>query len=105
MRFLETPVFTRLLRALLDDGEYRALQLALLLRPDQGAVVPGSGGLRKIRWAGSGRGKRGGVRVLYYWDARSESFYMLYVFAKNQRADLTPEQRRVLQRLVREEFK
>jgi hypothetical protein len=68
-------------------------------------MIPGSGGLRKIRWAGSGRGKRGGVRVIYYWDARSEAFYMLYVFAKNQRADLTPEQRRILQRLVREEFK
>ena len=104
MRFLETPIFTRLLRTLLDDSEYRALQLALLLRRDQGAVIAGSGGLRKIRWSTAGRGKRGGVRVIYYWDAHSETFYMLYVFAKNQRADLTAEQRRILQRLVREEF-
>jgi hypothetical protein len=105
VRFLETTTFTRLLRGLLNDDEYRALQLALVLRPGQGVVIPGTGGLRKIRWAGSGRGKRGGVRAIYFWDAGTESFYMLYVFAKNQRADLTPEQRRALQRLVREEFK
>jgi hypothetical protein len=104
VRSIETPIFTRLLRPLLPDGEYRALQLALVLRPDQGSVIPGTGGLRKIRWSASRRGKRGGARIISYWDPRSETFYMLYAFAKNQRADLTADQRRVLQRLVREEF-
>ena len=105
MRFVETPVFTRAVRALVSDDEYRALQLALMLRPEQGALIRGSGGLRKIRWGGSGRGKRGGTRVIYYWDDDQEAFYMLLVYAKSDQEDLTPSQIRVLGRLVREEFK
>ena len=67
MRFIETPVFTAALRRHLSDEAYRALQLALVLRPEQGPVISGSGGLRKLRWAVLGRGKRGGLRVIYYW--------------------------------------
>jgi len=62
VRFVETPVFTGLVCKRLDDDEYRALQITLLLRPEQGALIPGSGGLRKIRWGAEGRGKRGGFR-------------------------------------------
>jgi hypothetical protein len=105
MRFVETPVFTALVRRLLPDESYRALQLALLLRPEQGALIPGSGGLRKLRWSAEGRGKRGGLRVIYYWAAADAVCYMLYVYAKNEQGDLTPAQVRVLARLVREEFK
>ncbi len=76
MRFIETPVFTRVLVELLDDEEYRALQLALVYRPDLGPVIPRSGGLRKARWSLSGRGKRGGLRVVYFWDETSETFYL-----------------------------
>jgi mRNA-degrading endonuclease RelE of RelBE toxin-antitoxin system len=72
-RFVETTVFTRALRALVPDDDYRALQMALMLRPEQGALIRGSGGLRKIRWGGSGRGKRGGIRVIYYWDDDEEA--------------------------------
>lgn len=104
MRFLETHAFTALLRRHLGDEEYRRLQLALLRKPDLGPVIPGTWSLRKVRWNASGRGKRGGLRVLYAWDARTECFYMLYMFAKSERADLTPAQRRVLSRVVREEF-
>ena len=60
VEFIETPTFTRLIGKLMDDDEYAKMQLALVLRPDWGKVIPGSGGLRKLRWAGSGRGKRGG---------------------------------------------
>ncbi|MDP3768351.1 MAG: hypothetical protein Q8S13_10075, partial [Dehalococcoidia bacterium] len=63
MRFVETPVFTAAVTSLLSDEEYRQLQLALLIRPEQGALIRGSGGLRKLRWGARGRGKRGGVRV------------------------------------------
>jgi|SRR5687767_10243200 len=105
MRFVETPVFTASLRRHLSEEAYRALQLALALRPEQGAVIPGSGGLRKLRWAASGRGKRGGLRVIYYWAPADEAFYMLYAYAKNEQGDLTTAQIRVLGRLVREEFK
>ena len=105
MRFVETPVFTALVARHLSDDQYRALQLALLLRPEQGPVVPGGGGIRKLRWAAEGRGKRGGLRVIYYWAATEDVCYMLYAYAKNEQGDLTRAQLRVLARLVREEFK
>jgi mRNA-degrading endonuclease RelE of RelBE toxin-antitoxin system len=104
MRFVETPIFTRTVTALLDEEQYRALQLALALRPEQGDLIRGSGGLRKLRWGLAGRGKRGGARVIYYWDTPTETFYMLYAYTKQEQGDLTPQQVRVLSRLVREEF-
>ena len=105
MRFLETPVFTAEVLRLLDDEQYRALQLALLLRPEQGAVIKGSGGLRKVRWSSAGRGKRGGIRVIYYLDKPRETIYMLLAYPKSRQDDLTPAQLKILKQLVREEFK
>ena len=105
MRFVETPIFTAALQRHLDDDQYRRLQVALMLRPEQGPVIRGSGGLRKVRWAKSGGGKRGGLRVIYYWVPVEQVFYMLYVFSKTEQGDLTPSQARTLGRLVREEFK
>ena len=104
MRFVETHVFTRTVKALVPDEDYRALQMALLLRPEQGALIQGSGGLRKIRWGGSGRGKSGGLRIIYFWDEHKAVFYMLLAYAKNEQEDLTPTQLRVLSRVVREEL-
>jgi len=74
MRFVETPVFTAVVTALLSAEEYRELQLALLIRPEQGVLIRGSGGLRKLRWGVRGRGKRGGVRVIYYWHPARSCF-------------------------------
>lgn len=105
MRFVETHVFTTALRRHLDDERYRQLQLSLMLRPEQGPVIPGSGGLRKVRWAASGTGKRGGLRVIYYWATAERAFYMLFIYAKSDQGDLTPLQARQLGRLVREEFR
>jgi hypothetical protein len=104
MRFIETPVFTRAIVALLDDEGYRSLQLALLHRPESGALIPKSGSLRKLRWSLPGRGKRGGLRIIYFWDRSSETYYMLYAYPKNEQEDLTAQQLQVLSRLVREEF-
>jgi len=104
MRFVETPVFTSALRRHLDDETYRALQLALMLRPTQGTIIQGGGGLRKLRWAAQGRGKRGGVRLIYCWEPASQTFYLLYLYAKNEQGDLTAAQLKVLAKLVREEF-
>ncbi len=104
MRFIETPIFTRAIVELVDDEQYGSLQLALLQRPDLGRVIRGSGGIRKMRWSLPGRGKRGGIRVLYFWHQPTETFYMLYAFPKNVQEDLTPKQLRALARLVREEF-
>jgi mRNA-degrading endonuclease RelE of RelBE toxin-antitoxin system len=105
MKFIETPIFTKEIRSVLSDDEYHSLQTALMLRPEQGAVIRGTGGLRKIRWGQSGRGKRGGLRLIYYWDRASVTIYMLYVYPKSKQEDLTPHQCRILSRLVREEFK
>lgn len=105
MLFIETPIFTKEVRALLHDDEYRFLQSAILLRPEQGAVIPGSGGLRKLRWGISGKGKRGGIRVIYYWEREQETIFMLFVYPKYKHEDLTPAQLRVLSRLIWEEFK
>ena len=105
MRFIETPVFTASLRRHLDEESYRALQVALLLRPTQGPVIQGGVGLRKLRWAVPGRGKRGGVRLIYYWEPESQTFYMLYLYAKNEQEYLTSQQQKLLAKLVREEFR
>lgn len=105
MRLAETPVFTRTVTSTLSDDQYRSLQLALALRPEQGAVIRGTGGLRKLRWSISGRGKRGSARVIYYWDKPTDTFYMLFVYTKQEQGDLTPEQAKILGKLVREEFK
>lgn len=105
MRFVETPVVTAALRRHLDDEPYRRLQIAVMLRPEQGPVIRGSGGLRKVRWARAGGGKRGGLRVIDYWAPGEQAFYMLYAYTKSEQGDLTAAQTRQLSRVVREEFK
>jgi len=105
MRFVETPVFTKIIRDLMDDDDYRRLQLALLFRPGQGALIRGGGGLRKIRWGARDEGKRGGARVIYFWHKGEETIYMLLAYSKRDQEDLTPAQLKILSRLVREEFK
>src|SRR5437870_930109 len=104
MRFIETPVFTRAIVDFLDEEAYRSLQLALLQRPEHGTMIPRSGGLRKMRWSLKGRGKRSGLRIIYFWDEASETFYLLYAYPKSEQEDLTAVQLRMLSRFVREEF-
>ena len=105
MLVVETPVFTRRVLKLLTDDDYRLLQHELVARPDVGNIIRGSGGLRKVRWAATGRGKRGGVRVIYHWAVDREIILMLLIYGKNEQDDLTAEQLRVLKGLVEEEFK
>ena len=101
----ETSVFTKQVLKLLDAESYRLLQLRLAADPEAGDVIRGTGGLRKIRWQGSGRGKRGGVRVIYYWASNDDVVLMLLMYGKNERDDLSGEQRKVLTALVKQEFK
>jgi hypothetical protein len=82
--FIETSLFSRLVGRYLSDGEYAALQESLARRPESGALVPGSGGVRKARWGRSGQGKRGGVRVVYYARTREGIIWMLTIYAKNE---------------------
>ena len=102
MVFIETPLFTDEIQRLLTSDEYRALQLALLFRPDAGVVIPRSGGIRKLRWHLPRSGKRGGLRVIYYWDKPADVLYLLWVYKKSRQEDLTPNQLKILSRLVQE---
>ena len=104
MVIVETPIFTKRISQALDDEQYRRLQAALVTAPRSGAVIPSGGGLRKLRWAGSGRGKRGGTRVIYRWFAERDRLFMLFVFLKNERDDLSAQQLRRLRVVAESEF-
>jgi mRNA-degrading endonuclease RelE of RelBE toxin-antitoxin system len=104
MIFIETAIFTREINKLLPDGEYHGLQMSLLLRPDAGELIRGSGGLRKIRWSMPGAGKRGGLRIIYYWDM-PDKIYMLLPYKKSAQEDLTPAQLKTLTNLIKEWIK
>lgn len=86
--FIETPFFTKALSHYLEDGEYAKLQNYLNERPEAGAIVPGSGGVRKLRWGSEGRGKRGGLRVIYYLRSTRGELWMLTIYGKNVHEDI-----------------
>ena len=86
--FIEAPGFTRTLGHYLDDGEYAELQYYLNEHPASGVVVPGTGGVRKLRWRIDGRGKRGGLRVIYYLRLTQEEIWMLAIYGKNARENI-----------------
>jgi hypothetical protein len=104
MLFRESLIFTRQIKALVDDDRYRQLQALLMARPDAGDLIPGSGGLRKVRMPMAGRGKRSGARVIYYWMKDRSRIYMLLAYAKNAQADLSHEELVFLRDLMCEEF-
>jgi mRNA-degrading endonuclease RelE of RelBE toxin-antitoxin system len=89
LTFIETKLFTRLVQNYFTDDEYAALQNAIVANPEAGDVIRGSGGVRKLRWGLAGRGKRGGVRVIYYLQLQQGQVWMLTLYAKNE-ADSIP---------------
>ena len=104
MVIIETSVFTRQVQVLLTDEEYRKFQAALATRPNIGALIQHSGGLRKVRWAISGKGKRGGVRIIYYWATARQQLLMLFMYSKSERDDLSPAQLKILKMIVEENY-
>ncbi len=102
MVIVETPIFTRRVQKGMSDDEYRELQVALRQNPELGTSL--GGGLYKVRWGTEGRGKRGGVRVIYYWARPHERLLMLFLFLKNEQDNLTAVQERALRELVRAEY-
>ena len=102
MIFIETPVFTEEILQYLTDEEYREFQNILLMHPEAGKIISGSNGLRKIRWKLQGMGKRGGLRIIYYWDVSEDSIYLLLPYRKRTKDDLSSEEIRFLSKLIKE---
>jgi hypothetical protein len=103
--FLETPVFTRLLPDYLSDESYRELQRALMDNPELGDLIPGTGGLHKVRWQDirRGKGKRGGLRVIYYHLAADDQIWFFTLYDKDEAVDLTADEKKMLKKAVHAE--
>ena len=105
MAIMETSIFTRQIREMLSDEQYRFLQIELINRPESGKVIPRSGGLRKLRWSVEGSGKRGGIRIIYYWFVSQENILLLFAYPKNVQDDLTEDQLKKLRKIVEGEYR
>lgn len=103
--FVELPPFERLRHEYLDDEGFRELQLLLQQSPEAGDVIAGTGGLRKVRFADSrrGKGKRGGLRVIYYWWVGGRQFWLFTLYNKDEMSDLTAKEKKVLKELLEKE--
>lgn len=102
MEFIETPVFTALITELLPDDSYSVLQADIAKNPQLGDLIPKGGGIRKLRFALPGRGKRGGARLIYYWQVSQDKTYMLLAYTKAKKENLDPEQVTILKTLAKE---
>ena len=103
--FIELPAFERHRETYLDDDRFRDLQLILMSSPEAGDTIPGTGGLRKLRFGDKrrGKGKRGGLRVIYYWWSGGPEFWLFTLYDKDEMDDLTPKQREILKERVKTE--
>lgn len=100
MIFIETQIFTRRALELIDDESYARLQLALVRDPCKGAIMEGTGGIRKIRVAANGQGQRGGARVIYYHFVSESRIVFLLIYAENEQSDLTAQQKKALKSVI-----
>lgn len=100
MEFIETSLFSRLRESYFSDIEFHRFQLHLVEKPDAGDIIRGTGGARKIRWRSKGRGKRGGVRVIYYWITKDDQILLLTAYAKNEVTELSETAKKEIKRLI-----
>ena len=100
MVFVESTLFTKHLKNYLNDEEYTAFQSYLVENPEAGDFIQGSGGLRKIRWGLATKGKRGGIRVIYYWQVREDQIYLLTIYGKNEMANLSAANKKALKQMI-----
>jgi len=101
MEFIETPTFTRMVTALLSDDEYAKMQTDLVEDPESGDLINGGGGIHKLRYTLRGRGKSGGVRVIYYWLKSTSMIYLLVVYPKSKKDNLTDKETAILREFVK----
>jgi|SRR5579871_3027281 len=106
MVFIEAPAFTRHVAEYLDDEQYRKLQSRLAAHPEVGDLMPGTGGFRKLRWADARRskGRRGGLRLIYYYFSSDQQIWLMTLYDKNEATDLTPAEKRALRAAVESEL-
>lgn len=104
MIIIETSIFTKIIQDLMSDDLYKNLQMFLVSNPAAGDIIQSSGGLRKLRWGLQGKGKRSGIRVIYYWLVDDDQIYMLYAYRKNQQQNLSHEQLKILKQIIEEEL-
>jgi len=104
--FVELPAFERYRKEYLDDAAFRRLQADLMANPVAGDIITGTGGLRKLRFSDvrRGKGKRGGLRVIYYWWIEGRQFWLFTVYSKDELDDLTPNQCRNLKAMIKGEL-
>jgi hypothetical protein len=100
--FVETSWFSSIREQYLDDERFRLLQVALITSPGAGPVIRGTGGIRKLRWSTEGAGKRGGLRVLYYWIPNRDTIYFLNVYKKAEIEELTRAEIMTLRKIASE---
>ncbi|EAN7613805.1 type II toxin-antitoxin system RelE/ParE family toxin [Salmonella enterica] len=100
LEFVETSVFTRECKSLLTDDEYKEFQTHLLLDPEAGSIIVGTGGCRKVRWARQGTGKSSGIRAIYYYYNPAGRLYMLLVYPKSEKDSLTAAEKNQLKAVV-----
>lgn len=107
MEFLEAPAFTRHVHEYLADSEYADLQSQLAAAPLLGKVMPGTGGFRKLRWADArrGKGRRSGLRVIYYYFPSDSQIWMVTLFDKDEATDLTPREKQALKMAIEGELR
>jgi hypothetical protein len=100
MTVAETPLFLRQAASVWDEAEHEAFVAFIASHPAAGDVIPDTGGVRKVRWSRAGSGKRGGARVIYFYHDAGRPLYLLMVYAKAQREDLTPDEKRAVRALA-----
>jgi hypothetical protein len=106
MEFFEAPAFTLYLPEYLTDDEYRRLQIQLTHNPELGRVIPGTGGLRKLRWADQrrGKGRRGGLRIIYYYFLADQQIWFMTLYNKDEASDLSPKEKKALKKILDKEL-
>ena len=105
--FIEMPAFERHRSSYLNDAAFSSLQMELMKNPEAGEVIPDSGGLRKLRFADArrGKGKRGGLRIIYYWWSQGSQFWLYTLYDKDEMADLTEAERKAVKAMIKQELK